>query len=63
MSRMPHSKRNKVTMNVCPVWHSPRAQDATTDEAQIAEWSTAMRYANIGIPTDGLCVVDIDGAE
>lgn len=38
-------------------------KDATTDEDQIGEWWTQRPNANIGIATDGLCVVDIDGAD
>ncbi|QDV53718.1 bifunctional DNA primase/polymerase [Gimesia fumaroli] len=35
--------------------------DATTDEDQIIEWWTQRPFANIGISTEGLVVVDIDG--
>lgn len=35
--------------------------DATTDVEQIERWWTASPDANIGIPTAGLLVVDIDG--
>jgi len=38
-------------------------KDATTNEDQICEWWTAKPDANIGIATDGLCIVDIDGAD
>ncbi|QGQ21206.1 AAA family ATPase [Gimesia benthica] len=38
-------------------------KDASTDEDQICEWWTAKPDANIGVVTDGLCVVDIDGAD
>ncbi|HCO24414.1 MAG TPA: hypothetical protein DIT97_15755, partial [Gimesia maris] len=37
--------------------------DATTNEDQICKWWTQRPNANIGIATDGLCVVDIDGAD
>lgn len=38
-------------------------QDATTDPAQIEAWWGAHPEANIGIPTVGLIVFDVDGAE
>ena len=38
-------------------------KDATTNEDQICEWWTAKPDANIGIATDGLCIVDIDGGD
>ncbi|MBC8443579.1 MAG: bifunctional DNA primase/polymerase [Deltaproteobacteria bacterium] len=38
-------------------------QDATTDPAQINAWWTAHPEANIGMPTAGLIVIDIDGAD
>ena len=37
--------------------------DATTDAEQIEAWWTARPLANIGMPTAGLLVVDIDGAD
>lgn len=37
--------------------------DATTDPAQIAAWWSENPDANIGLPTAGLLVVDIDGAD
>jgi hypothetical protein len=36
--------------------------DATTDAAQIERWWTQHPDANIGIPTEGLVVIDVDGA-
>lgn len=33
---------------------------ATTDEAQIRQWWTQRPRANIGISTNGLCVIDAD---
>jgi len=38
-------------------------KDATTDTAQIEAWWQENPDANIGIPTEGLLVVDIDGAD
>ena len=38
-------------------------KDATTDAAQIEAWWTEYRDANIGIPTAGLIVIDVDGAD
>jgi hypothetical protein len=35
--------------------------DATTDSEQIERWWTNDPHANIGIPTEGLVVIDIDG--
>lgn len=37
--------------------------DATTDEAQIEAWWTDRPDCNVGIATDGLLVVDIDGQD
>ena len=37
--------------------------DATTDAGQIEAWWTARPLANIGMPTAGLLVVDIDGED
>ena len=37
--------------------------DATTDADQITAWWTARPDANIGMPTAGLLVVDVDGAD
>ena len=37
--------------------------DATTDAGQIEAWWTARPDANIGMPTAGLLVVDVDGAD
>ena len=37
--------------------------DATTDEAQIRAWWEACPTANIGLVTDGLLVVDVDGGD
>lgn len=37
--------------------------DATTDEDQIIEWWTQKPFANIGIATNGLLVIDIDGSD
>jgi hypothetical protein len=37
--------------------------DATTDIEQIEQWWTEHPAANIGIATEGLLVVDVDGAE
>ncbi len=37
--------------------------DATTDAGQITAWWTARPDANIGMPTAGLLVVDVDGAD
>jgi len=37
--------------------------DATTDAEQIEAWWTARPLANIGMPTAGLLVVDVDGAD
>lgn len=37
--------------------------DATTDEDQIIEWWEQTKFANIGISTQGLLVVDIDGSD
>ncbi len=37
--------------------------DATTDAGQIEAWWTARPLANIGMPTAGLLVVDVDGAD
>lgn len=37
--------------------------DATTDEDQIIEWWEQNVFANIGISTKGLLVVDIDGSD
>ncbi len=37
--------------------------DATTDRGQITAWWTARPDANIGMPTAGLLVVDVDGAD
>ncbi len=37
--------------------------DATTDAGQIEAWWTARPDSNIGMPTAGLLVVDVDGAE
>lgn len=37
--------------------------DATTDEDQIIEWWEQEVFANIGISTKGLLVVDIDGSD
>jgi hypothetical protein len=38
-------------------------KDATTDPAQIAAWWERYPDANIGIPTTGLLVVDVDGED
>lgn len=38
-------------------------KDATTDEEQIIEWWSATPDANIGIATEGLVVIDVDGAD
>lgn len=38
-------------------------KEATTNEDQICEWWTANPDANIGIATDGLIAVDIDGSD
>ena len=38
-------------------------QDATTDIDQIVTWWTQWPMANIGVPTRGLLVIDIDGAQ
>lgn len=38
-------------------------KDATTDEGQITAWLGNQPEANIGLATDGLLVVDVDGAE
>ncbi len=38
-------------------------QDATTDAAQIEAWWTQHPSANIGMPTAGLLVIDVDGAD
>src|SRR5262245_57398573 len=35
--------------------------DATTDPEQIERWWTQHPSANIGLPTEGLVVIDIDG--
>jgi hypothetical protein len=37
--------------------------DATTDPGQIETWWTARPEANIGMPTAGLLVVDVDGVD
>lgn len=37
--------------------------DATTDEDQIRQWWEACPTANIGLVTDGLLVVDVDGGD
>ncbi|MEQ9616641.1 MAG: bifunctional DNA primase/polymerase [Phycisphaerales bacterium] len=37
--------------------------DATTDPAQIEQWWSHRRSANVAIRTDGLLVIDIDGAD
>jgi hypothetical protein len=37
--------------------------DSTTDAAQIAAWWAKWPAANIGLPTAGMLVVDIDGAD
>jgi hypothetical protein len=37
--------------------------DATTDEAQIKEWWVRHSNSNIGLATDGLLVVDVDGPD
>ena len=37
--------------------------DATTDAGQIEAWWTARPDANIGMPTAGLLVVDVDGPD
>jgi hypothetical protein len=37
--------------------------DATTDAGQITAWWTARPDSNIGMPTAGLLVVDVDGAD
>lgn len=37
--------------------------DATTDRAQIEAWWTAHRDANVAMPTEGLLVIDVDGAD
>ncbi|GAB4240835.1 MAG: hypothetical protein OHK0028_19080 [Deltaproteobacteria bacterium] len=43
---------------------TPRGfKDATTDPAQIAAWWEKHPEANIGIPTAGLLVVDVDGED
>ncbi len=36
--------------------------DATTDPEQIESWWARHPHANVGIPTEGLVVIDIDGA-
>ncbi len=38
-------------------------QDATTDASQIEAWWTQHPHANIAMPTEGLLVIDIDGAD
>jgi len=38
-------------------------QDATTDAAQIEGWWTKHPNANVAMPTAGLLVIDVDGAE
>lgn len=38
-------------------------KNATTDAAQIETWWTENPHANIGLPTDGLVVIDVDGSE
>ena len=38
-------------------------KNATTDAAQIETWWTENPHANIGLPTDGLLVIDVDGTE
>jgi uncharacterized protein YndB with AHSA1/START domain len=38
-------------------------KDATTDPEQIEAWWVAQPMANIGIPTQGLIVIDVDGAD
>jgi len=38
-------------------------KDATTDESAILAWWESNPEANIGLATDGLLVVDVDGAE
>ena len=44
--------------------HAPNGcKDATTNEDQICEWWEAEPNANIGIATDELIAVDIDGAD
>lgn len=43
---------------------TPRGfKDATTDAAQIEAWWTEYPDANIGIPAEGLIVIDVDGAD
>jgi len=37
--------------------------DATTEPEQISEWWTSYPQANVAIRTDGLLVVDVDGAD
>jgi len=37
-------------------------KDATTDKSQIIEWWTKWPNANIGLPTAGMVVVDVDGS-
>jgi hypothetical protein len=37
--------------------------DATADEATVERWWDECPQANIGLSTDGLCVVDIDGVQ
>jgi len=44
-----------------PMPGSHGCDDATTDEEQINAWWTETPNANIGLATDGLCVVDVDG--
>jgi len=38
-------------------------KDATTDPARIRQWWAAAPKANIGLPTEGLLVIDVDGTE
>jgi len=38
-------------------------KDATTNEEQIREWFTKWPDANLGMPTAGMIVVDIDGSD